>query len=350
MNNSHLLNWAFSTVLLMALLLLLEAGARFAGIAPGDVSPGWANFKQVDSLIVYDDLQVNGQGILVANAAHGEVYGLPVNSEGFHSPEFADTDTARPTAMLIGDSFTWGMNASEADSSFANILRKESGWNVHNLGIPAADPVQYALIAEQYIPRLRPDIVIVCFYTGNDIMLQDREAAPFREFYYFTNAGAILTEIDGIHFPDAQSAYDHLTKDRYVLTGNRNAAEWLVSRSAVLSRLYSVRFRWEEKVRWERQLDDLSITLRHLMRVRDAAMKNSTEIRMVLIPQRKEADMERARFEGRYGQLFHYPELKGHIHWPETGKFLFIDAPDGHLNDRGHRVYADFIVQMLGER
>ncbi|MCF8257368.1 MAG: hypothetical protein K9J06_07430 [Flavobacteriales bacterium] len=144
--------WAFSALLLAVLLILLEIGVRWAGFAPGDVSPEWANFKQVDTLIVYDDFGVNEHGILVANASRHEVYGRIVNSEGFHSPEFSDVDSTRPTAMLIGDSFTWGMSATDIDSSFASILRDRSGWNIYNFGIPAADPVQYSLIAEHYVP------------------------------------------------------------------------------------------------------------------------------------------------------------------------------------------------------
>jgi len=339
--------WVFSGLLLAVLLLLLEAGVRWAGYVPGDVSPEWANFKQVDSLIVHDDFVVNGEGILVANASRHEVYGRNVNSDGFHSPEFTEVDSTRSTAMLIGDSFTWGMSASDIDSSFASILRDRSGWNIHNCGIPAADPVQYALIAEHYLPKLRPDAVLLFFFMGNDMMLQDREPAPFRDFYYFTNAGILVADMDGRHFPDAKSAYDYVVRDRYSITGQRNIVEWLISKSAVLSRLYSVRFRLEEKLRWERQTEDMSLTTSYLLKVREMALKHGAEFRIIVIPELKEAEMERDDYEKRYGSFFHHPQLQRHIIWPETRKDYFKPYPDAHLNDRGHAVYGDFLLDLL---
>jgi hypothetical protein len=339
--------WVFSALLLTGLLFLLEVGVRWAGYVPGDVSPEWANFKQVDTLIVHDDFVVNEHGILVANASRHEVYGRNVNSDGFHSPEFSDADSTRSTAMLIGDSFTWGMSASDIDSSFANILRVRSGWNIHNCGIPAADPVQYALIAEHYVQRLRPDAVLLFFFMGNDMMLQDREPAPFRDFYYFTNAGALWTDWDGRQFRDPISAYNYFLKEKYFLSGQRNLMEWLISKSAVLSRLYSVRFRLEEKLRWERQTEDMSLTNSYLLKVREMALKHGAEFRIIVIPELKEAEMERDDYEKRYGSFFHHPQLQPHIIWPGTDKAYFRPYPDAHLNDRGHAVYGDFLLELL---
>jgi hypothetical protein len=347
MNIRNVSPWAFSALLLLALLLLLEAGVRWWGYAPGDVSPNWANFQQVDSLIVYEDFIVDTHGILVANSDRHVIYGKQVNSEGFHSPEFSDTDSTKRTVVLIGDSFTWGMSATHDDSSFAGLVRRESGWNVHNLGIPAADPVQYALVAERFIPRLRPDVVCLFFFMGNDVMLHDRVPDPFREFYYFTNAGALWVEWDGRTFSDPRSAYDYFITEKYFLSGERNALEWGVSKSAILSRLYSVRFRWEEKLQWERQLEDLSLTNSYLLRVRQVALDHGAQFRIIVIPERKEADMSRDRYEQRFGELFHHPILGQHVEWPEVAKDHFVHYPDAHLNDRGHAVYAEYLLRLL---
>ena len=339
--------WLFSLVLMAVLLGALELGARMVGYSPGDVSPNWLNFKAVDSLQVYNDLDVNEDGILTGNTSQQKVYGLPINSKGFNTPEFTQVDTTKSTVMLIGDSFTWGMSATHSDSAFANILRRESGWNVHNLGIPAADPVQYALVAERHLSELQPDVVMLIFFVGNDIMLHDRQAAPFRDFYFFTNAGAILTDVDGIHFPDAHAAYAYLMHDKYWLTGERNLWEWFISMSAVLSRLYSVRFRWEEKQRWETAIEDLSLTTGYVRRVRNAALAHGADFHIIVIPEIKEAEMAREDYEARYGSFFHHPELQPFIAWPVTEKNMFNPYPDAHLNNNGHRVYADFIRQKL---
>lgn len=335
-------------MLMIILLGALEFGVWLFGYAPGDVSPNWLNFNPVDSLIIYDDFHVNGDGLLVGNSAR-KGYEKWANSDGFNTPEFTEVDTTKPTVMLIGDSFTWGMSATHNDSAFANILRRQSGWNVHNLGIPAADPVQYALVAERYIPQLQPDMVMLIFFVGNDIMLHDRQAAPFRDFYFFTNAGAILTDVDGIHFPDAYSAYDYLMHDKYWLTGKRNRLEWCISKSAVFSRLYSVRFRWEEKQRWDNTIKDLSLTNRYVLKVRDAALAQGADFQIVVIPEIKEAEMAREDYEEKYGSFFHHPDLQPFISWPITEKKMFNPYPDAHLNNSGHRDYADFMLQSLSE-
>jgi len=339
--------WLFSIAFTAVLLGALEFGVRQFGFASGDVSPNWLNFKAVDSLIVYDDFHVNDDAILVANAANHQVYGLTVNNEGFNSPEFTQTDSTQPTLMLIGDSYTWGMSASPNDSAFANILRKASGVNVHNLGIPAADPVQYALVAERYIPQLKPDAVVLFFFVGNDILLHDRIPVPYENFYFFTNAGAILSEIDGVKFPDAETAYAHLMHDKYWLTGNRNALEWLVSKSAVLSRLYSVRFRWEEKQRWENAIHDVSLTASYLLRVRNAALAQGATFQLIVIPELRETDLSREAYREKYKALFHHPVLGPHISWPKVSEQHFVPYPDAHLNNSGHRVYANFLLDSL---
>jgi hypothetical protein len=339
--------WIFSMVLLGLLLLLLEIMVRWAGYLPGDVSPNWFNFRKVDSLIYLDNYCANELGLLVAHPEYHDHGGVCVNSDGFNSPEFTEADSARPTAMLIGDSFTWGMSASCNDSSFAGRLRTHSGWNIHNLGIPATDPVQYALLAEHYIPILRPNVVLVFFFVGNDVMFHDRVAAPYRQMCQNTNAGALLLDIDGQSFSSAQEAYDHLTKDKYYLTGERNQFERCVSHSALLSRLYSLRFRIEEKIRWVHGIKDLSISNGYLMKARDAALMNGAEFRIIVIPELKEAEMDRENYEQQYGSFFHHPELRPHISWPETRKDHFKPYPDAHLNDRGHAVYAAFLLELL---
>ncbi|MCF8257367.1 MAG: hypothetical protein K9J06_07425 [Flavobacteriales bacterium] len=179
------------------------------------------------------------------------------------------------------------------------------------------------------------------------MMLQDREPAPFRDFYYFTNAGILLADMDGRHFPDARSTYDYVVRDWYSITGQRNIVEWPISKSAVLSRLYSVRFRFEEKLRWERQTEDMSLTNSYLLKVRDTAMEHGAEFRIIIIPELKEAEMDREDYKERYGSLFHHPELRPHIIWPETSKDYFKPYPDAHLNDRGHGVYGDFLLNLL---
>jgi len=337
--------WGFSIALTLMLFLLLELGLRITGSEPGDVSPRWANFRKVDSLEVRHEFLADSNGIMYANPEMAAVWSQAVNTDGF--PSIPLSDTSRPSVMMIGDSFLWGMTASHPDSSFAGIVHRETEWNVHNFGIPATDPVQYALVAEKHLPALQPDAVLVFFFMGNDLMFHDREVTPHRPLFVATNAGAVFLEMDGKSHKDAQAAYLHLLNEKYMISGTGDRFEWFISRSALLSRLYSIKFRLEEKIQWERGIRDLSISNKYLLRIKEAAENNGCLFRVIVIPERKEANMGRARYTRRYGSLLLHPELRPHILWPETNKGMYVPYPDAHLNDQGHRIYAEFVKQLL---
>lgn len=339
--------WGFSIALTLALFCLLELGLRLTGNEPGDVSPRWANFRKVDSLEVTNEFLADSNGIMHANPEMAAVWNRDVNAAGF--PSVPLSDTSRPSVMMIGDSFLWGMTASNPDSSFAAIVHRETDWTVHNFGIPATDPVQYALVAEHYLPVLQPDALLILFFMGNDLMFHDREVRPFRPQFVVTNAGAIMLDMAEMSFEDVYMAYEYLVAGKYHIQGSSGLLEWLVSRSALLSRLFSIKFRVEEKIQWERNINDLSISNKYLLSIKEVAESNDCAFHIIIIPERKEANMGRERYTRRYSSFLLHPELQPHIVWPQTNKGLFVPYPDAHLNNKGHRTYADFIKQMLGD-
>ncbi len=334
-------------MLTLILFSLLEAGLRIAGNEPGDVSPRWANFQKVDSLKVWREFLADSNGIMFANPEMAEVWGRDVNAAGF--PSIPLSDTSRPSVMMIGDSFLWGMTASHPDSSFAAIVHRETDWSVHNFGIPATDPVQYALVAKQYLPILQPDALMVFFFMGNDLMFHDREVRPFRPQFVVTNAGAIMLDMAESSFENVHLAYDYLVAGKYHIQESSGPLEWLISQSALLSRLYSIKFRVEEKIQWERNINDLSISNKYLLSVINLTEQHNCALHIIIIPERKEANMGRERYVRRYSSFLLHPELQPHIFWPQTDKAMYVPYPDAHLNNKGHRTYADFIKQMLDD-
>jgi len=220
---------------------------------------------------------------------------------------------------------------------------------VHNFGIPATDPVQYALVAKQYLPILRPDALMVFFFLGNDLMFHDRDVTPYRPHFVVTNAGAIMLDMAGESFEDVQMAYDYLVAGKYHIKESSDLFEWFISRSALLSRLYAIKFRVEEKIQWERGIRDLSISNKYLLRIKELAEQHDCAFHIIIIPERKDANMMRERYVRRYSSLLLHPELQPHIRWPQTQKSMYVPYPDAHLNDRGHRIYAEFIKQLLDD-
>ncbi len=131
-------------------LILIEFALRYMGYQPGDMKPNWLNFQPVDSLYVVHDYYTNSEGLLVADSLHWAQQNIHINEGGFRSPDFSKLDSTKKKILLIGDSFTWGMSASPVvDHCFADLVRNETDFEIINTGIPAADPVQYSLIAQK---------------------------------------------------------------------------------------------------------------------------------------------------------------------------------------------------------
>lgn len=328
--------------------LVMELALRFMGYQPGDIRPGWLWFNPVDSLYTINDFYTNHKGLLVADSGYWAKENLYINQDGFRGKEISQLDTAKKKILFIGDSFTWGMSASNFyDSSMCDLLAKNTPYEIINTGIPAADPAQYAQVAKLYIPQIKPDFVFVLFFMGNDLMKQEREIMPDKGFYYWTNAGAILTDYDGKHFDNVQDAYNYAVNERYFLKQPHHWYEHIINKSALLSRLYSLKYRIREKIEYEELTKHPDITLKHLQQIVSIADSNAVPVKIVLIPEAKEADMELTKYKEKYNALLNAPGINNTWLYPAPGKQYFRLNRDGHLNNEGHIYYYQYLKQQL---
>lgn len=339
----------FQVSFILVACVAIEIALRCMGYTPGDLRPNWLWFQPVDSLYVINDFYVNDMGLQVADksywAEHDSVY---INAAGFRSPEFDSARTGKKKVLLIGDSFVWGLSSTPLrDSSFADILRSTEHYEVLNAGIPATDPAQYAEVAKQYIPIVKPDYVFVFFFLGNDLMEKPREIVPNQPIGYWTNAGAISANMDGKHFANAHDAYYYIANEKYFLKKPNKWYEKLIAQSALLSRLYAGKFRIEEKLQYERKRKDSSVSLAYLQRVKSVAEQNAVPVKFVLIPELKEAGKSKQDLEERYSSLLSKAGLKTLWVFPPSQNEYYVPYPDGHLNNEGHRQYAKFLKSTL---
>jgi hypothetical protein len=141
----------------------------------------------------------------VWEGAFMEYFSRPFNQDGFRSAPFKNYATKQLKVLVIGDSFVYGMDAHPQQNSFVDLLLSR-GYLVYSAGIPGTDPAQYAAIAQKYIPIVKPDVVVSCFYTGNDYMSFCREPNEKEPLEHMTNAGLFSSNPYG-QYLNAENAY-----------------------------------------------------------------------------------------------------------------------------------------------
>jgi hypothetical protein len=97
-------------------------------------------------------------------------YDVSINSDGLRGPERSRTkpDGVKRIAVL-GDSFTWGIGASD-DDLYVNLLEKKvPGSEVLNFGVSGYGPVHFHLLTEKVL-AFSPDAVVLSFCLGNDFI------------------------------------------------------------------------------------------------------------------------------------------------------------------------------------
>lgn len=95
-----------------------------------------------------------------------------VNDEGYNDRDSFGTlnDDASPRLLLLGDSYTWGLSA-DVGQGWAELVEatfEGEGGRVWNTGISASGTNQALAVAEYALPLLKPDVVVLGFYIGND--------------------------------------------------------------------------------------------------------------------------------------------------------------------------------------
>ena len=258
--------------------------------------------------------------------------------------EFKPLKSKKIKVLLLGDSFTWGHKTENITNSFADILLSK-GYLVYNTGIVGADLPQYFAIAKKYMALLKPDVVIVNLYMGNDISKYNRILRAKTPIYYSTNAGNLYSCPHGKYFESAQEAYNHVIDISSIpLTSNFNK---IMSQSRITTQLWlalaniglvtnrhndlnSVYFEQASK----REVG-YSINSNYLLLIKDLCVSNTSKLMVSIIPDCKNLQDNPSDYikEIDYCMLSSINES--------------YYAEDGHFNDLGHKSYAEFLHQML---
>jgi lysophospholipase L1-like esterase len=115
---------------------------------------------------------VNPADFLHATPVEDEILGgrIPPLTTGHDALGFRNrTVPAQADVIAIGDSVTYGVSAPR-EASWPQRLGELLGERVYNMGLGGFGPLQYLHLAQSTAPPLRPRLLIVGFYFGNDLM------------------------------------------------------------------------------------------------------------------------------------------------------------------------------------
>jgi colanic acid/amylovoran biosynthesis glycosyltransferase len=349
---SKLSIWRKRLVVFLMLFLIAEIGLRMVGYKPGVIEDFYYHRGEVQ----YDSL-LYGDEVGITHAIDGDalMFGGELNGEGFFSSiEFTEESMdairklGKKIIMLIGDSYTQGCCADSYNASFAQILRNSEDYEVLNFGIAGADPVQYRLIVEKYAPILKPDLILVAVYGGNDILEYDRTPKPFVPLSYpvkngpwLNSEGPIYLTKQGTYFKTFDEAKAHYFEFFSMWSDESSNFEKIIRYSVILSRPY---LKWKTTQQFKKIEYQMPYSKENLISLFAAASELQIPVQYTLIPSPSDV-ASNLNFREKYNFVF------GELPYDVPEKLLIgdYDGPDNgnHFNNQGHRKYSAFLTTLI---
>jgi len=162
-----------SVARLVLLLLACAVGLVLAeGAARLLFAREFGDVLALDDTLLYRPVPGAVKNHHLSAANGGGTVEVRFNSQGFRGPELRPAGSA-PRVAVYGDSFIDGYFSAQPETFCARLERHLTAAlgapvEVINAGVRGYGPDQIALKLAQELPRLRPDLVVVAFYAGND--------------------------------------------------------------------------------------------------------------------------------------------------------------------------------------
>lgn len=341
-------------IVLLLAVAVAEVAMRIVfgmqGYTVGSFAPNWfPNISESKEPVLINSYYTDDRAIFRANRSFWNKEGVAVNTLGFLGREWTMEINTQTKLFLIGDSFVWGAGAEPLSNSFAAKLSHGNRFQVLNSGIPGADPAQYDLIANLFVPLLQPDYVVVFVYLGNDLMIEERKPLANKALYFPTDVGWFPGCYKGSYF-DNFEASNNFYKVKY---GPSNWFQQVASHTAIGTAICSLPLRFEEKKERAAQLQS-SITNGYLKAILASIDTKATQLIIIPIPFsgddfNKEYSLDAKKYLiNRYHNAFE--GLDAYIAVAPLGPEHYHPMPDGHFNNAGHQLMADFVTGVVASK
>ena len=350
----------------LILFVLLEIGLRLAGFKPGVLDDWYYQSGEVEwDPVLYGD----EMGITHHRQSGNFIPDQVLNKEGFMSEvEYTagamDSLRARgkKVILLVGDSYTQGCCAESYRRSFAHLLNNSEEYEVLNFGVGGTDPLHYELVVKKYLPLLKPDLVSVNVYLGNDQMDYDRTPKPFIPVCYPVKNGPWLSSEaftnlrpENTYFKNFEGAKKFFYTYYSLNSEDATWYEKVIRKSIIFSRIYLyIRLRRASSKHQEKypvNRDPYAqykppFTYQHLKEIERFCLENNTPVLFTAIPS-PEHIINGEDLKRKFHHLFEdlrWDCVSGIVPEDYDGK-----KHSNHFIDSGHRKYATFLKQKMEE-
>ncbi|MBI1286584.1 MAG: hypothetical protein GC178_03305 [Flavobacteriales bacterium] len=269
----------------------------------------------------------------------GQYIQHPINQDGFYSIPFDTATLKGPRILLLGDSFTWGHSASRKFSSFSNILLGR-GYNVLNTGISGADVQQYGSVLKAYYEELRPSLVVLNFFIGNDVAHFKRPVGVQHQLMYWSNAGNIYAMHNGVEFSSLESAYENVMRNMQIPATTR--INRLMRKTVITTYLWEFMVNEgliDHRFFVGKDFPEKDITNELLAPIISFCDSVHVPLIISVIPKLEKGKVFGAEsVDGLFkGITYHQPQVSAEVY----------KESDGHFNDAGHLLYADHLQGLI---
>ncbi|MBI2422942.1 MAG: SGNH/GDSL hydrolase family protein [Candidatus Hydrogenedentes bacterium] len=109
-------------------------------------------------------------------------FDVQLNSDGFREPELpVGKAFGAKRVVFLGDSMVFGWGANEPESFVRQAERSLNAGGTErfeaiNLGVEGTSPIEYRDTLLSFGAQLQPDVIVLCYYTGNDAISSVPEA------------------------------------------------------------------------------------------------------------------------------------------------------------------------------
>lgn len=198
------------------------------------------------------------------------------NSLGFRDREHPSSSNSF-RVVVLGDSYSMGFRVRQEDL-YATILDQTPGMDVVNLGITGYGTDQELLALKEYGLRYKPDLVILQFFSSNDVYESSQSETYGRNKPYFTDERELtLHNVPVPRKPALTEFFDQL-RTRQMLKQTLGSY-W----ERLSNRLFQTRAR-EERETDRRTSETIPLVQRMVREIADISKRNGAEFLIVLTP------------------------------------------------------------------